>query len=94
MSATILKRLVLYSVVALSPAVLSAQTMQAPASPDPATKSTNTQSDSTPQQKELAACDKQPVADQESCRSKVEQKYNSKKSSPGTSPQGSESSTK
>jgi hypothetical protein len=95
MSPIMLKRLVLYAALASWPAALLAQGMtgdttspQSPAQPSQTTKSTDASSDSMGYQKELAACDKQPAADQETCRSKVDQKY-AKKSSPNTPPQSS-----
>jgi hypothetical protein len=82
------KKLALYAALAMSPAVLFAQGMSGgsnpPATSDQTTKSTNTDA---MYQKELAACDKQPAADQDTCRSKVDQKY-PKKSSTNTPPTG------
>jgi hypothetical protein len=77
------KKLALYAALALSPAVLFAQGMT-PSTSDQTTKSSNTDS---MYQKDLAACDKQPAADQDTCRSKVDQKY-AKKSSTNTPPTG------
>ena len=96
MSPAILKKFVLYAALALSPAVLFAQGMSGtttpPSNSDQATKSTDAQSDTMAYKKDLAACDKQPAADQETCRSKVDQKY-TKKSSTNTPPNSSGKST-
>ena len=104
MSLNILKRFVIYGALALSPAVLFAQATPygatSPSNSNQATKSTDTQSDSSKPaagtksddlmayQKELAACDKLPVADQATCRTKADEKY-AKKSSPNTPAQSS-----
>ena len=96
MSSAILKNLVLYAAIALSPALLSAQGMPANTtsppstsdqatkpSGDQATKPTDTQSDAA-YKKELEACDKAPSADRDTCRNAVDQKYGKK--SPNTPP--------
>jgi len=85
MSPAIGKKLALYAALALSPAVLFAQGMSGGATSDQTTKST-TNTDAM-YQKDLAACDKQPAAEQDTCRSKVDQKY-AKKSSTNTPPTG------
>jgi hypothetical protein len=92
MSRITLKNLVLYAALALSPAILSAQgttdnlTSPAPGSDqatkptdDTATKSLDIQSKSMAYQQELAACDSKP-ADQDACRTAVDQKYTNESS--------------
>ena len=87
MSSAIGKKLVLYAALALSPAVLFAQGMSGGATSDQTTKSTSGTNTDAMYQKDLAACDKQPAAEQDACRSKVDQKY-AKKSSTNTPPTG------
>ena len=88
------KALALSAALALAPALAGAQqstpgTMTTPPSSDQATKSTNTPSDLSAYQKERAACDKKDaVADQDACRTAVDQKFNRK---PMATPQGQSS---
>ena len=99
MSHTILKKLVLYGALAMSPALLSAQgitgdTTSPVTNPDQATSSIGSQSDANQlqqqqdrmaYQRELEACDRQP-SEQDACRTKVDEKYTSKMSTtPGQS---------